>query len=76
MVKYIAFLFQSEMSNCIYYFKTNCYTYLIYIIIVDEKQNIIIVRYAKVYIEMLSLNKREENCNALLMYLVGFYSNL
>ncbi|KAL5234453.1 hypothetical protein ACI65C_001863 [Semiaphis heraclei] len=32
----------------------------------DEKQNHIIVQFAKVYIEMMSLNRREENCKALL----------
>ncbi|XP_060880884.1 uncharacterized protein PF3D7_0207100-like [Metopolophium dirhodum] len=32
----------------------------------DEKQNNIIIQYAKVYIEMMYLNKREENCKTLL----------
>ncbi|XP_016663128.1 putative uncharacterized protein DDB_G0282133 [Acyrthosiphon pisum] len=35
----------------------------------DEKRNNIIIQYAKVYTEMMSLNKREENCKTLLMKL-------
>uniref|UniRef100_A0A2S2NSN5 Uncharacterized protein n=1 Tax=Schizaphis graminum TaxID=13262 RepID=A0A2S2NSN5_SCHGA len=40
----------------------------------DEKRNHIIVEYANVYIEMLSLNKREENCKTLLKKLNAEYN--
>ncbi|XP_060845792.1 putative uncharacterized protein DDB_G0282133 [Rhopalosiphum padi] len=40
----------------------------------DEKRNHIIVEYANVYIEMLSLNKREENCKTLLRKLNAEYN--
>ncbi|KAE9529797.1 hypothetical protein AGLY_011893 [Aphis glycines] len=40
----------------------------------DEKQNHVIIEYAKVYIEMLSLNKREKNCKTLLRKLNAEYN--
>ncbi|XP_022178678.1 putative uncharacterized protein DDB_G0282133 [Myzus persicae] len=40
----------------------------------DEKQNHIIVQYAKVYVEMISLNKKEENCKTLLRKLKTEYN--
>ncbi|KAL4149244.1 hypothetical protein QTP88_003226 [Uroleucon formosanum] len=40
----------------------------------DEKQNNIIIQYAKVYVEMISLNKREKNCKTLLKKLDTEYN--
>ncbi|XP_029343277.1 putative uncharacterized protein DDB_G0282499 isoform X2 [Acyrthosiphon pisum] len=39
----------------------------------DEKQNNKIIQFAKVYTEMMSLNKREENCKTLLRKLNSEY---